>query len=113
VTVVEQHEQARALANQVRLAGAAWKRETHALPTCDGLVRLADLLVDDGDLGFVGRLRLSHAVSAVRKLSRARGERLVRDAGIFRFDKRIMELTWRQRYALSALLRVEAEKWRD
>jgi hypothetical protein len=106
---VTQRTEAKAFANEVRFAHATWKRETHLPPTSHGLIRAADLLCD-GDAGLLDRIRLDDALGAVHGFPRQRWLRLLSQAGIYRENKRVGELTWRQRYALATLLRVEANK---
>lgn len=104
--IVDQRMGALKRAQEIRLEMADKKRRIRQLSAADGAVAVADLLADPGVVGAmpVGRLLLS-----VRRLGIGRAQRLCDRAGIRSVDRRVGQLTRRQRDCLAKSLRLGAK----
>lgn len=99
----QQRLHALTIANEMRYAKAAMRREIGALPYHDALRRLADL-IESGD-PVAGAFRLAEALSACPKLGAISAGRFVRRIGAVTGDRRVRDLTAPQRAALVVALR--------
>lgn len=104
-TVVRQPQWQDALdvGNRVRVAQANLKVEIAGLPQGEGLAVVAELL-ESGDLGVVGGMRVESLLVAVRGVGRGKVGRLLVSAGCSG-SRRVRELTERQRLAIAVSLR--------
>lgn len=103
--------QALALANQIRSAGVAIRREMGALPSAESRRRAAELLRDPPDA--IARMRVGYFLSGVHRLGKHRAHEFLFRAGLGLQDERrigssdhtgVRTLTDRQREALAMVL---------
>lgn len=102
----QQQEEALARANTIRLAQAAFRREVAAMPRLEGMGVVAAALEDPDEI--IGAMRLGFVLAAPRRCSPGTAERLLRVVGVGSSDRRVRELTQRQRKLLSVALRSPA-----
>lgn len=102
-TTTDQHMHALGIANEMRYAKADLRREIGALPYNDALRQVADLI--EGEDAVIGAFRLAEALSACPKLGAISAGRFVRRIGAVTGDRRVRDLTPRQRASLVAALR--------
>lgn len=95
-------------ANEHRMAGAKVRADLKALSMRDGMLHVAGLL-DDPSEG-VGSMRVGHLLSGVRRFAQQKVTVLLRDAGVVSWDRRLRELSVRQRGVLAAELRRAAKR---
>jgi hypothetical protein len=103
---VQQRADAMQHANAVRAAIGQLKRDIHAPAHRDGCLRAAKFLLDPDDLASAIRTR--PLLKAIRQMGDRKAETLMSAAGIVNADKRVRDLTPRQRRALSTGLRLRA-----
>lgn len=103
-----QTAEALALANQIRLATARWRTEVRAQPGREGRIALAEVLEGRRISRELGSLRLRRFLGAARGHGPGAIARICADAGIYRHDPRLRELTLRERASLAAVLRRRA-----
>lgn len=101
---VRQQQDALTLANHVRLQCSRIKTEIAGLSQRDGCLRVAAMLDSPVD-GPAGALRVGALLESVHRLGLHKSARLLRDAGVFSPQRRVRDLTGRQRRALAGLLR--------
>lgn len=102
----DQRLEALARANQVRCANVQTKRMIHTLPLHEGRLLVAELLEDETVVSLpVGALPVGRLLSSINRLGRAGTLRLLRRAEVSSWDKRVRELTSRQRLAVARQLR--------
>jgi len=108
-TALGQRELALLKANEVRLANCELRRSIHAASFAVALELVADLL-DQDDLTELpaGALPIRRLLLAVPKFGEQRMVRYLRTAGLFTGDRRVRDLTDRQRRVLAELLRSRA-----
>ena len=107
-----QHMDALAHANRVRVAQAKLKVELKSLGTQESRHLLADLLGEPSE--ELGRLRVLVALCACFGTGPNYGRRMLALAEVAREDKRVMDLTPRQRDRLARALRGELrDVWKD
>jgi hypothetical protein len=99
-----QWNEALQLANRVRIANARYKHDLFALTYIDGIHQAAGLL-DHPVTGSYGAMKVSHLLESIRKLGENRSNRLMYKAGIYSRERRLGQLTARQRAALADGLR--------
>ncbi len=99
-----QRERALELANQIRSANATTCRELRGLPFREGADLLADLL-ESGQVGAAGSMPVGRLVKCVRLIGDEGARRLMREADISSQDRKVRQLTVRQRQALAFALR--------
>ena len=99
-------------ANIIRVENAALKQQIQALGYIDGCLRVAEILeepVMPGRLrvidGPAGAIRVGQLLTSVSRLGDMRAGVLCRRAGITSRDRRVRELTARQRTELASGLR--------
>lgn len=100
---VTQQEEALARANTIRLAQAAFRREVAAMPRLEGMGVVAAALEDPDET--TGAMRLGFVLAAPRRCSLGTAERLLGGVGVGSSDRRVRELTERQRKVLAVALR--------
>lgn len=101
-----QRQEALALANAQRAAQAAFRREVAAMSRLEGMGVVAAALEDPDEA--VGAMRLGVVLAAPRGCSSGTAKRLLRHAGVGSSDRRVRELTERQRKVLALALRSPA-----
>lgn len=105
-----QRTAALALANQVRVANARTLKEIRRAPYVDGMVHVMDIL--SGDVtGPVGQIRIGRLLLCPRGLGEGKAQKLLRAAGIYNGDRRLRQLTPRQRNELVLHLRFPRILW--
>lgn len=102
---VTQQQEALARANTIRLAQAAFRREVAAMPRLEGMGVVAAALEDPDET--VGRMRLLPLLGAVRGVTPGLADGVAAHAGVVG-DRRVGELTERQRRVLAVALRSPA-----
>lgn len=98
-----QHMEALNRANFVRAQIAEFCRELRGMSNADGRARLAAELKDPNE--FIARAPIGRLVMSVRLLGREKARIVLRLAGIAAVDKRVDELTKRQRDIIADALR--------
>lgn len=100
----KQRTEALALANHVRKVNSLLKKDIAALPERDGRRMVADLLSSPVE-GAHGQLRISQLIKSIDRTGDRALFDTLRYAGIYNSDKRLRDLTARQRNALVEVLR--------
>lgn len=103
-----QTAEALALANEIRLATARWRTQVRTRPRREGAIALAEVLEQRRIGRELGSLRLRRFLGAARGHGPEATARICAEAGIYRHDPRLRELTLRERAALAAVLRRRA-----
>jgi hypothetical protein len=107
MTALSQPIQALNHANEVRKGIADIKWKVRSLPSHTSAEYTADII--DGKLDDIsGSLRIRPLVSCVRRLGDVKVTRCLVNAGIVNTDRRLRELTPRQRKAVAVQLRLWA-----
>lgn len=104
----EQRTGALRLANEVRSSNSRLRKEIFALEHLEGLGRVADLLDDPAPP--VASLSVGRLLRYARRIGDAKVRRLLAVARVSSEDRRVGELTGRQRDVLAALLRADAQR---
>jgi hypothetical protein len=100
-------------ANARRMAISEYKKHIATYPIDEGRVIVADFLVESDTWGELGGIRVGQLLMAISKIGHEKARWYVKAAGIWSGDRRVMDLTERQRYALSCLLRNCRSFYRD
>ena len=103
-TAEQQRADALELANHVRISNARFKETIAALPEPQGRHRVADLLDGPTD-GAHGQLKINQLLKAIDRVGDRGLFEMLRHAGVLNPEKRLRELTPRQRKALVDVLR--------
>jgi hypothetical protein len=98
------------LANEIRLASMRFRKKVGAMNASDGCKALAKTLEHNGFERGVGALRLHRFLTAAKLVGDEKARRIVYDAGVFRTDCRVRDLTLRERSALASVLRQRAAR---
>lgn len=98
-----QRESALILANHTRSVIGEWKADNYKLPPAEGAERLASLLRSDLD-GTLGAMRADHALKSVWRLGDYYTSQILLRASVYRSDRRLRDLTTRQRHKLAELV---------
>ncbi len=109
MTTAEREDQrARALtkANEIRVANGILKREIKALPRYDAMHLVADLLEDN--VAPANSLPAQRLIWSIPRIGDARLRGVFYKAQVFNVDRRVKDLTDRQRRALAFELRLRA-----
>lgn len=110
--VTEQHMDALALANAVRTTLCKLKRDLQGSTLVEAAEYMQTLLSDPERLaGVEGRLRVGHAVLAIPRMGDVTAASVLRKAGILNYNRKLAELTDRQRQALCLELRCRQALW--
>ena len=102
VPVSDQRADALVIANATRAALAGVRRRMRVLSFIEGCGELAAMLDDPVDVGAV---RLDRFLKCGPRIGEFNVQRLYRIAGVTQFDRRVRELTPRQRGVLAGELR--------
>lgn len=95
-----------ARANEIRCANAETKRMIRALASGDGRELVADILEDPGLPSLpISSLPVGRLLATVNRLGSAKTLRLLRHANINSWDRKVRDLTVRQRADLARRLR--------
>lgn len=103
---MEQRMGALEVANLVRISMCERKREIHGVSTVEGLRWIASML-EDGD-PVVGPMPVGKLLFAVRHVGRERVRKWLTAAGVRSEDRKVRELSERQRVVLAGVLRERA-----
>lgn len=101
--------QALELANATRIANAKLRREVRALGAKRGALRVAHALEWEHDDPQTGSLRIGHFLCAVQYLHEVKVTRCLAAANVRFSDKKVRDLTKRQREAIAIQLRMWSE----
>lgn len=105
MTATTQSMQALELANEVRRGVRAFIRETRQLPPREAANVIADAIDLDHEDRILGAARVRDLLGAVPKLYTVSVEKVLVLASCAASDKRLRELTYRQRTLISSALR--------
>jgi hypothetical protein len=105
----EQSMQALALANHVHHSGARFRRMVAQQPAAEARITLAQTLERNGFEPGVGALPLHKFLKAARGIGETKAETICSNAGLWRTNPRIRDLTLRERSALAGVLRHNAQ----
>ena len=107
--LVEQRMAALRMANDVRLTNARVRRQVGMLGQRDGMLAVADLLerLDPS----ASAMPISRLLRSVHRLGDRKARRLLNHAGIVSGDRRVDQLTVRQRACLATALRHPTMLW--
>lgn len=109
-SAADQRLAALALANMVRTTNARTLREIRRAPYVDGMVHVMDIL--SGDVkGPVGQIPVGRLLLCPRGLGQTKAQKILRAAGIYSGDRRLRQLTPRQRNELVMFLRFPRLLW--
>lgn len=109
-TTQPQHLIALARAQEKRLGVAAFKRSLHGLSQLDAVERVINAIEEHHDDHILGSVRVRHLLLAIPHVGDTKVAKLTKVAQVYNADKRLRDLTIRQRSLLAALLKTQA--WR-
>jgi hypothetical protein len=109
-TTMPQHMAALERANQVRIAGARFRREVHSLGCDEGKALLAAYLEKGEVPQEIDRMKVERFISSIRRVGDDGVKQVRRMAGIYRTTVQgrplqVRDLTPRERVSLAAALR--------
>ncbi|HEX6024378.1 MAG TPA: hypothetical protein VFZ00_20485 [Solirubrobacter sp.] len=111
MTPETQRQEALARANEVRIKNSVWKTENTALSSAEGLQRLIDVLTDPREPH--DRLQIGQALLSVRRLGVTKAAPILKHASVLSGDRKIGELTFRQRQVIVHDLTMLRRRWLD
>jgi hypothetical protein len=111
MTTIPQKMQALSLANERRIGAAEFKRETSVLGTRGAARRVALVLEAQEDDPVMGSAKIRHLLTCVPNLGQKKAGKLLAAVHAQNGDKRLRDLTYRQRVGLALMLRTWAERW--
>ena len=111
MTAIPQHMKALASANEKRLGTAELRRQIRALGPAEGALTLARAIEHDHDDRIIGSGRIGHLMRAVPRLGHAKVTKCLLAAGVHNHERRLRELTPRQRGAVVIQLEMWARAW--
>lgn len=112
MTALPQHMQALADANVKRKAVAGFKNRVRALPARDAAELVADAIECDYQDPFIGCIRTRALLLAIHRMGDMKASKCLTLAGVAHHDKRLRDLTPRQRKAVALQLRIWAAGYR-
>lgn len=102
----KQRTEALAFANHVRIAAARLKEDIAARSEADGRIMVADLL--SGPVtGPAGHLKINRLLLSIDRVGDQQLRMILRYAGVYNPEKRVRDLTDRQRATLAEVLRIK------
>lgn len=108
MAALPQHMQALANANEIRLGVAAAKQRVKALPPRAGAELVADIVENDYADPVIGTVRMYPLLVSVKKIGDEKARTCLKAAGVMYYEKRLRDLTKRQRDAVALQLRLWA-----
>lgn len=111
MTALPQHMQALARAEQIKAAKGQFSRAVRALPSGAGARKVAHAIEHEHDDPIIGRLRIRSMLSRIKYMGDQKVAKCLVAAGVVNGDRRLNELTERQRGALVIQLELWAETW--
>lgn len=112
MTAIPQHRQALQNANAKRVGVASLKQRVRAMSTCAGAEYLADVIEHDYADPIIGTARMRQLLVSVRMVGDEKACRCLKAAGVMFYDRRLRDLTARQRNAVALQLRLFATTFR-
>lgn len=106
----EQMRHALKLANDTRLCVAKFKREIDGLPRHEAIVRVIEAIDTRYDEKLLGAAKIRHLLIGIAGIGETKARKLLTVAEIHNSDKRLRDLTARQRKLLVTWL--ELQGWR-
>jgi hypothetical protein len=97
-------------ANDVRSCVAGFKRETASLPREEAVVAVIDAIEHRHADPLLGAARVRHLLMSIDHIGETKARKLIHVAQVYSGDKRLRDLTARQRGLLVQVLL--HEKWR-
>jgi hypothetical protein len=107
VVALDQRAEALKHANRVRLATCDLRREIRALGCVEGRLMVAGLLEGDVEFETAGSMSVWRLVGSISKLGPVAAGGLLRKVGVLSGDRRVRDLSVRQRVLLASMLRGE------
>ena len=105
----KQSMEALALANEVRLKRAAWRRRTKALGPHDGKIKIARLLERGSYPTYLASIKLRWLLMSADRIGTTLADHICEDAYITRsVNTELRALTSRERHSLARVLRERA-----
>lgn len=111
MTAMPQHMQALASAEAQKLAKGDFNRTVSVLPPAAGARKVADAVEHDYQDQAIGRLRIRRMLAVIKRMGNQNVDRCLRAAGVMNGDRRLNELTPRQRGAIVIQLELWADRW--
>jgi hypothetical protein len=108
-----QSMEALAGANEIRIGISRIRRYVEGLPQPLAAVRVADALEHDYDEPAIGAMRAGGLLAAIHRFGPARVRACLRLAGVESADRRVRELSERQRRVIAGQLRLWAAMWQE
>jgi poly-gamma-glutamate capsule biosynthesis protein CapA/YwtB (metallophosphatase superfamily) len=107
-----QRDRALGKANDVRVCVANFKRELAGLGTAAALKRVAYAIKNRHGDTLLGAAKVRDLITASSRYGRIKAKNIMAEADIRDPDKRLRDLTDRQRREVVAILETEATRWR-
>lgn len=104
-----QHMRALDLANEVRIERAERKRQIAAMPRPEGMAAAAAIFDDPDEV--TGSLKLLELLSSIDHFGLMKTREIAQHAGVVSVDRRVRDLTPRQRTLIAAVLSRPAILW--
>jgi hypothetical protein len=103
--------QALGSANNKRIGVAEFRREIRSLGPVEGAKLLAQAIEHDHDDYIIGSGRIGHLMRAVPRLGERKVTKCLLTAGVYNQERKLRELTARQRGAVVIQLEMWADAW--
>jgi mannitol/fructose-specific phosphotransferase system IIA component len=107
---IDQRRAALKLANATRLEVAGFKRDIDGLPRHEAIVKVVDAIARRYDEKLLGAAKIRHLLIGIAGVGDMKARKILQVAQIYNGDKRLRDLTARQRNLLVELL--EQQGWR-
>lgn len=104
MTALPQHMQALAKAEAQKTAAGDFKRSVRSLPAGAGARKIAVTLEHDHHDDVIGRIRIRRLLLCIKRMGEQNVTRCLLAAGVTNSDRRLTELTPRQRSAVAIQL---------
>lgn len=92
------------IANDVRLRIAEFRRTVASLPQHEGVIAVADAIENRNEETVLGSVRIRHLLLSIDLIGDAKARKMLLLAGIANPDRRLRDLTERQRHVLIGAL---------
>lgn len=113
MTAVRDPEQALSAlqhANEVRAHVSVFKRETAALPHHEAVIAVIDAIEHRHGEKLLGAARVRHLLTSIDRIGDVNARKLIQASQVYNGEKRLRDLTARQRGLLVSLLTDEGWK---
>lgn len=106
-----QRMEALATANARRIGVAEFKRDTRRLGTRGAALHIADIMDSEDPGEMLGSPRVRHLLLCIPRLGQHKIGKVLDAAGVRAYDRKVRDLTPRQRSAIAVQLRLWVEEW--